>query len=384
MREAAKGLFAIHRRTGVRVVAGLVGLSLMNGLSLSTVPLSNGAWARELGLGASLVGVLLTVQILIAAIVGIALSSRLHRLDPRRWGMGAGLLLLGASVELAFARESVALFAGMVATGLALGVLTAAAAAAIAAADRVERTSAIVTLATTLVVAALTLPLAQLTGAGATRGLFLGQALIVVFSLALTTLLPGRRVDVEPPPSVGLMEAVRSPLVFSFVAQGVGSTGIWAFTLRIGAGLGLSAGAVGEIIAGASLAGILGAAAAAALARPGRILALSVGGVTLFGLATTLIPLAPVPAVFVMAMVGQAFFFVFCTPFLTAFGVSLDRSGGLVAAAQSWSNLLSAAAPAVAGFLLAAHGPQSLAWLSAGAATLAVASLLLAARARRE
>ena len=293
-------------------------------------------------------------------------------------------LLLAASEELAFAREQEALFAGMVATGLALGVLTAAAAAAIAAADRVERTSAIVTLAVTLVVAALTLPLAQLTGAGATRGLFLGQALIVVFSLALTAFLPGRRVDVEPLPSVGLTAAIRSPLVFSFVAQGVGSTGIWAFTLRIGAGLGLSAGAVGEIIAGASLAGIVGAAAAAALAGPGRILALSVGGVALFGLATTLIPLAPTSAVFVMAMVAQAFFFVFCTPFLTAFGVGLDRSGGLVAAAQSWSEpLLSAAAPAVAGFLLAAQGPQSLAWLSAGAAILAVASLLLAARGRR-
>ena len=370
------------KRIGRRTVIGLVGLSLMNGMSLSTVPLTNAAWMQELGLGAETIGILLTVQILIGAAVGIILSNRLHRLDPRRWGMGAGILLLVTSLGLAFSREQAALAAGMVASGLALGALTAASSAAIAAADRVERTAAIVTLVVTLIVAVLTLPLAQLVGAGAARGLFLGQAVIVIFSLALTAFNPGRRIDAAPPPSLGLMRTIRSPLVFSFIAQGVGSTGIWAFTPRIGAGLGLSARTVGEIIAGATLAGIAGAATAAAIARPRRVVVLAVGGVTLFGVATTAIPLAPSATVFVLAMVGQAFFFVFSTPYLTAIGVNLDRSGGLVAASQSWSNLVSAAAPALAGFLLAAQGPASLAWLSAGAAVLAVASLLLAARAQ--
>jgi hypothetical protein len=92
--------------------------------------------------------------------------------------------------------------------------------------------------------------------------------------------------------------------------------------------------------------------------------------------------LAPNRALFALALIVQAFFFVFSGPFLIAFGVSLDRSGGLVAASQSWSDLVSAAAPALAGYLLATQGRASLTWLSAGSAVLAVASLLLAARRR--
>jgi predicted MFS family arabinose efflux permease len=360
-----------------------MGLSLMNGLYLTTTPLVNGAWSDELGLRSSQVGVLLTLQTLTAAIAGIVFSSRMHRVVPKQLGTWSGLALLVVNLWQAWATNYWALALANLIAGLALGCLTLSTTAALAATARVDRNYAIVSFGVALLVAGLTVPVAHMGSAAGRKALFLSQAVVVLGSLLLTRVLPDRSASISPPRAMGHLEALRSPYVFSAVCANFGSTGIWAFTERIGARIGMSEAVVGNVIAASTLLGVVGALAAAMAARRGQEMTWGVLGLLTFGAATTLIPLAPTAPGFFASMGAQAFFFVFYNPFVTAVGVSRDRSGGLVAASLGWSTLISAAAPALAGFLVRSGDFRNLVWLSGVSTVLSVVGLMLTRRARQ-
>ncbi|MBV8684140.1 MAG: MFS transporter [Caulobacteraceae bacterium] len=352
----------------------------MNGLSLTTTPLMNGAWSDELGLRPSQVGVLVTLQILISALASIVFSSRMHRVAPKRLAVWSGVALLGANVWLAWAASYWALVFVNLIVGLALGCLLVSATAAIAATGRVDRNYAIVAFGVAILVAGLTVLIAHLGNAGGRKALFLSQAAVVVGSLALTSFLPGRSASISSPRAMSVMDALRSPYVFSAVCAQIGSNGIWAFSERIGAKIGMHEGLVGDAIAASALLGVAGALVAAVVARPGRELAWALFGLLTFGAATTLIPLSASVPGFFFTLGAQAFFYVFSTPFITAVGVSRDRSGGLVAASTGWSTLIGAGAPALSGFLVRSGDFRNLVWLSGVSTALSVVAMILVGR----
>lgn len=363
---------------GPRCFSGLLGLSLMNGLNLNTAPLINGVWSDNLHLGPGSVGFLLTAQLLAAAIASIALSNRVHQIAPRRWGIAAGAALVAANLWLAYAGAYCALFGGIVVMGLGLGCLTACGAAAIARTLRVDRNAAIVLLGMTMLVAVLTVPVAHLAEASGRSGLFLSQAAVALAAVGLTALLPEPRVRSVMPQAMPLLQAMRSPLVLSAVCLEIGTAGIWAFTERIGAGIGLDAMLVGDIIAGTSLFGIAGALSATVVARTGREFGMAVVASIAFGVSAGAIAMAPSLVIFAAAMAAQAFFFVLAGPFVTAIGAAIDRSGGLNAAAHGWAVLTGSLAPALAGLIVEPGHFALLAILCLAATALSVFALLAA------
>jgi len=366
----------------IRLLLGLVGLGLANGLNLNLIPLMNGAFISELKLDASQAGMLVSVEILVAAAVGILLSTRIHLVAPRSAGIGSSVLMLVGMLCLGYFTQPSMLFAAAALVGLALGILTACSAPAITAADRVDRMAAVVTVGVTAIVAALTLPLSSAVEAGGRRALFGTVAIIIGISIPLIALLPRRHASADQDRSLPLIKSIFSPVVFASICLQVGTVGIWAFSERIGDSLGIATQGMGEILAGSTLLSILGGVIAAVIARPGRERGWAILGVLVFGGATAMVALSPSSTVFVCAMYAQAFCFVFTTPFIVAVAIAQDRSGAIAAAATGWSTLIGAAAPTLAGWMVGAGQYGNLAILALTATLLAMGALALANRSR--
>jgi hypothetical protein len=364
----------------VRLSVGLIGLGLANGLNLNLIPLMNGAFIGERQLDTSQAGLLVSTEILAAAAVSILLSARIHLLAPHFAGIVSGVLMLVGMLCLGYFSQLPILFAAAAIVGISLGVQTACSAAAITAADRVDRMAAVVTIGVTAMVAALTLPLSSAAEAGGRQALFGTVAVIIGASILLIAVLPGRRASTDQDRSLLLIDAIFSPIVFASISLQVGTVGIWAFSERIGASLGVSIQSMGEILAGSTLLSILGGVVAAVIARPGRERAWAILGVLIFGGSTAAVAVSPNSTIFVWAMYAQAFGFVFTTPFIVAVAISQDRSGGLAAAATGWSTLIGAAAPTLAGWMVGAGHYSNLAILALTATLLALGALALTKR----
>ena len=358
-----------------RVVIGLIGLGLSGGLNLNVVPLMTGAFVDELGLDASQVGTVLTVQVTIGAIVGILLSTRMHWVAARAAGLASNAAVVAAALGYATATGLPMLYAISVVMGCAFGVLGVCSAATIATVDRVDRIAALVSVGISVLVVGLTVALAHAVGVGGRHALFLVDALCVAVSTAFLFALPERHAPRAADSPLPLLRTMVAPIVWVSVFLNIGSNGVWTFGERIGAALGLSAENVGDVLALSTVLAMCGGAAAAAVARRNRERMWAMVGVVAYGLANAAVAFAPGSAFYVVANTVQAFFFVFSIPFLTAVAIALDGSGGLAAAAGGWSTLIGAGAPMLAGYLIERGGFASLGWLAL--ATTALAALAL-------
>lgn len=366
-------------KPAAREVAGLLGLGLMNWLFLNAGPLEAGIWSDEAGLDTAHVGFLMTTLLVAGAIVGIGLSAYLHRVPPRQFGLAAGLALVATNLWLAWRLDFGSLVAGCMATGGLLACLNACGAAALGATGKPVRAAAITSVVGTIAIAVATIPVAHLAAEFGARGLFGAQAAVGLLGCGLTALMRDDGSRETPPQATPLLRAARSPFVASAVCMELATAGVWAFTERIGAHIGLGPDRVGDIIAAASLCGIGGSIAAALAARFGADTALAIVSTVALGLAASAIAVSSDPVWFAAMLSLQAFVFVFSGPFVSALGVKLDRSGGLVAAAHGWALLVGGAAPLVGGWLIEPARFGRLAGLGLCATALAAGSLALAA-----
>jgi hypothetical protein len=347
-----------------RLVIGLIGLGLSGGLNLNVVPLMTGAFVDELGLDASQVGTVLTIQVTLAAIVGIVLSTRMHLVAARAVGFAANTAVVAAALGYATVTSVPMLFAVSVLMGCSLGVLGVCSAATIATAERVDRTAAVVAVGISVLVAMLTVAIAHAVGVGGRRALFAVDAACVGASMALMFALPKRLAPRSADARLPMLGTLLAPIVWVSVFLNIGSNGVWTFGERIGVSLGLNSELVGDVLAGSTVLAMLGGAAAAVVARPRRERQWAMVGVVAFGLTSAAIAFAPGSAFYVVATGVQAFFFVFGIPFLTAVAIEIDASGGLAAAAGGWSTLIGAGVPMLAGFMIEHGGFASLGWLA--------------------
>jgi len=364
-----------------RLVVGLIGLGLSGGLNLNVVPLMTGTLVDELGLDASQVGTLLTVQVLVGAVVGIVLSTRMHLVAARAVGFASNAAVVAAALGYATVTSVPLLFAISAVMGCALGVLGVCSAATIATAARVDRTAAIVAVGISILVAVLTVAIAHALGSGGRRALFGIDALCVAASMALIFALPKRHAPRSADAQLPVFGTMLAPIVWVSVFQNVGSNGVWTFGERIGVALGLSPESVGDVLAGSTVLAMLGGVAAAVVARPRREHDWAMVGVVAYGLTNAAIAFAPGSLSYIVATAVQAFFFVFSIPFLTAVAIALDASGGLAAAAAGWSTLIGAGVPMLAGFMIDHGGFAGLGWLAV-VATLCAAWALYSVEKR--
>ncbi|PXB85146.1 MFS transporter, partial [Pseudomonas aeruginosa] len=157
-------------------------------------------------------------------------------------------------------------------------------------------------------------------------------------------------------------------------------SGVWTFIGAIAEGAGIGAGASGEVLAGATLMGIAGAACASFIGnRLPRDLML-LGGYLAMAAAILLLIGQPPLARFALAALLFKFTWTFVLPFILACLADLDRSGRLMNASNLVIGGGLAIGPALAGRLI--EGSGGFLPLLPIAAGLAALSLLLALACR--
>lgn len=374
------------RRNSPRLLLGIFGLQFFQSWPINVAPLLNGSMIDSIGLSVAQAGLVATSELVAFALALIVAARFVDLLTLRTLGLiGLGL---AASANLASIGQTSfpVLCAVRGLAGVGSGIAVMAGTAALASAHRVDRVAALQFAMIAFVIAFALVGASELSARYGAAGLFRLCALVCAIASLFVVLLPGetRHSAADPALQFGLLATVSSPIVIASTASLAGSTAVWAFAERVGLSVGMTVQQVGFALAVTALPGILGGIAAFAVTRPGRELALTIVGVSCFGVSAGFVALAQTPFAFVAGLITLTFFYVFTQPFITALAIAADRSGRLAAAMLGWTALGSAAAPALAGQVIAVHGLASVAWIPAITTAIALACLAWLGRSRRK
>lgn len=361
-----------------RLLLGIFGLQFFQSWPINVAPLLNGGLIDSLGFSVGQAGLVATCELAAFAIALIFGGRLVDVLQLRTVGL-IGLILAGlANLGSVGQTTFVALCAMRGLAGIGGGIAVMAGTTALASARRVDRVAALQFATIALVTAFALVGASELGARFGVYGLFRLCAFVCavacVFAIAMPQNVP------KQSDHAGLrlshLATISSPIVIASTASLAGSTAVWAFAERIGLSIGLTIQEVGFALAVTALPGIIGGVAAFAVSRPGRELALCVVGIFCFGASAVLVALARSEFSFLVGLIVLTFFFVFTQPFFTALAVLADRSGRLASAMLGWAALGSAAAPAIAGQIIASGSLASIAWIPAVTTSIALACLV--------
>lgn len=157
--------------------------------------------------------------------------------------------------------------------------------------------------------------------------------------------------------------------------------GVWTFASKAAALAGFDAARTGEVLAVASVMGIVGAACASTIGGRVPRLAMLVCGYAILAFALAGLASRPGTAGYCAAVFAFKFAWTFVLPFILAAAAKHDRGGRLIASLNFVIGAGLAAGPLIAGVLLDAGA--SIAALFAGAAAISVLSGLCLLRVER-
>jgi predicted MFS family arabinose efflux permease len=335
---------------GANLQPMLVG-AIMDGHSLS---------AGEAGLAGS-------VELGAIAVVALLIAPRVSSVPRGTLALvGVATTILGY-VFSAAAPAYGELVAARLLAGIGEGAVLAAGNAAAAAALDPDRLWAFVVILGGTAAALLMGTIPYAIGPWGHAGGFGMVGLVCLVSVPLLRLLP------KPPAAAAGGEAAALPrvklgaltLAAILIAQ-VGESGLWAFSERLGLDVDLSAEAVGLTLGGATLAGVAGAAAAAALStRWGRVGPLVVG-IVLVTLSRCAVVYSTTPTLFIGSQLAWGVMYLFLLPYFLGTTAALDRLGRWSAAAAAAMTTGMAIGPGAAGWLVSSFGYGALGLLMAG------------------
>jgi predicted MFS family arabinose efflux permease len=351
-------------------------------MTVTASPFINDISMTLRGLNTDQIGIVRTAEILFSASLGIFLGPRIIKVEPRV------LALIGMSCFLAGNLAAIPgvgfwdLAAARVLAGAGAGMTLASMAPFGAQLPRPERVAA----ALALPITGLAIATAFIAGAQAKAvnpagvfGLLAGAAVVSVIVVAFCA--PGGRFHAGFQPKFGsLLGALRQPYVLGWATIYLGSTAVYHFLVKLGAGHGLNAEQVGQ------LAGITGivcglAAPLAFLVRDSFLRWAFLAAVLLFGIGSSAIPLAFNAYGFAGAFIAQSVAFTFMQILTSGVSARLDRTGGLGAAAGGWNSLGNAFSPALGGVLIAGGSYWPLGALCAIASLVTLSLFFVATRA---
>ena len=361
---------------------GAIAFAILCAPATVLMPILVGAYVDWLGMTAAAAGNVAAFELAGVAGGGFLVAAWVGR--PSAWMIP--FATAGAVVVANFATaalEGDALIATRLVAGLGAGGSVSFMASILARAGRPDRDFAIFFFVYLLIASALFQSASLLSQIARGGGPFYGLAALAAVALVVVALSPaGRGSPVGERPAARSDEVVRPPLpnkidlavamtlLFLFFAA---CGGVWVFAERIALEQGYGSSAARSILGASTLAGALGAAAAAAVKRSRRrgiafgFAALLVSA-TSIGLGKTAVPL---PASFV----AFVFAWMFLTPVLMAGVAALDPVGRASALAAAVQNVGQATGPALAAIVFGADRLSGVGW---GAALLLVPTLLLA------
>lgn len=357
-------------------------------MPLLVLPAMIGVLVDNAGLSDSSAGWSASAHFLASAVVGLAISVRVHHLSLRRVATVALAVAAAADVASALtAGENSAFFAARIVAGLMLGAAYVSSVSSFARYDGYERGFGVfVTLQ--FIVSGLGLYVvpvyADQMGAA---GLFILFAALDGVALLLAQQLPSDKaaeaVRRESGSELKILFAASALLaIFGFAVFEAANNAQFTYIERFGVALAISDQKVGIALLVASLAGIPGAFSIVVFGRRFGTLAPLVFGIAI-ALAGLFILLSA--GSYLAYFVGGCFMgfsWAFCLPFIQSLLAAIDRKGSAIAAGTSFSTFGSALGPGAAALVVANGNYANVFLLSIGLFIAALVAFFYAERTR--
>ena len=363
------------------LLASVVAAQAIGGASSNAAPIFVGALIDGAGFDEVSVGLIESAELCFLAAATVALSNWVA--TRSRWRLAA----VGACVAIAghaassFTSEFGALLVSRAIAGIGEGAVFAAGNAAVASAREPDRLYGAAAVIGGLGSVGLLVLLPYATVPFGPAGGYWSLAALTLGLLPLLLFLPDAPAQVQTQTSSAPNRKLGMIGLLGVFTYAVGQGAVWAFTERIGVQAGLEGHEVGENLGVAMLFGMLGAASASALGtRVGRSIPLG-AGVLVQASAVAMLVTAPDPAQYQLALMGWAFSFFFCLPFLMGVMASLDPAGRWAAAAAGLEIGANGLGPVVGGAVLGFSGYGALGGLAVLTGFVALGLMLYVIRA---
>lgn len=322
---------------------------------MGVMPFLMGALIDHRGLAPAAAGLLGSVELAGLAVASIGLAGLFSRGRRKGWilvslgvaALGHGLSVLDFGYEVLIASRAIA--------GVGEGGLVAGGMAAAAGARNPARLFATVGLVQGLLFAIWMLVTPFLIGGFGANGVFAVLAIATLMIAPVTAWVPDAPRAAEPTSATETPSQMRIYAwlaITALVTLGVGQTAVFVFVERLGLRSGLSAEAIGIVLAVGALVGMAGSGAAVwAGARFGSVRPVVIGLATYVFFAVAMIHVAH-PVVFTGSNLGFGFVYSFFYPYIMGALAALDRTGRWTATAVGVSTLGVALGPVLGGVLI--------------------------------
>ena len=343
-------------RTGSKKLLVAVLLTLVMASSgVSLMPFVVGGLIDHRGLDLTATGLLGSAELAGMALMAVGLAAVVARIRRRAWvlaGVAAAAFGHGiSSIDLGYGM----LLAARATAGLGEGILLAVGMAAAAGARDPTRLFAQVFVMEAVLFAALIAAAPFVIGAFGAEGVFAALAILTLMIAPVAAWIPDAPAVAEPAvadsgPSPNRNLALLGILALAIMA--IGQMTIWVLSERLGVLAGLSAESIGAVLAIASLTGIAGAGAAAALGtRLGNVPPVAIGLSAFVIAAVAMIQINQSP-VYIGSSITFGLAFYFFLPYIMGAIAALDRAGRWTATAGGVQTVAAAIGPLLGGLLV--------------------------------
>lgn len=354
------------------VAAGTVGEVL-----LYIVPILLGAVADSFAVQEGTAGLIMSLEIAVAAGAALALTGVIHRISCKPFAVIAVFIIFAGDLASAFSPSFGLFIVARLVAALGAGAIFAAASAMAAQRKNPEKTFAILSFA---VIVAATIGYIAITAAIERFGpqsSFAALALLSLAALPALAWFPNSvRRDVEKKP----IKLSRKQSMLALASLGaifilyIGQNGLWAYVERIGASLEIPLPVISQILVINGAVSLIGPALAHWLnIRFGRKLPLFLAFAVQILMSLFLVYATSLPAYAISVVILTAAF-MFSIPYLKGLMAAIDPSGRVTGASAAIVTVGAAAGPGIAGAGLNAGATYiAIGWFAATAAAITAA-----------
>lgn len=371
------GRRASDRAWGVAYFAvSLPGIGLVNAL-----PFLTGALIDGRGFSAPQAGLLVSAELIVAAVVAFACSSLRPGISLRALAL-TGCLCFALGNLVSMGAGSALLLTGRALAGLGGGMAIAAGGRTIARCGAPAMVAACATVALSGVAAIVAFGCGLLVLKSGYAGAVALLAVLGLMAAPLTVFIPAGSPLGDSSASAGrardLDKLSAAALLLCPGLMFVASGSLWSFVERLGRHAGLSGEAIAQVTAATAFAGVAAALLSVLSAKFITDRAAATLGVLFCGASVTMLAAADAPLSYGLGLTLVSFAFVYVVPFLTSIAARLDPSGWLSSGVLASLPLAGSVGPLIGGLLLARESYGALPWFVAGLSVLALGALLLA------
>ncbi len=357
-----------QRRILLSSFAGISGVGL---LSYAALPFLIGSTMLSLDLDEASVGLLYSLEFLVAAISSFIISPRIGKIRRKDLALiGASIVILGNIVS-AWLCSYGFLLVIRPAMGVGAGLALACGNATIANAKHPAKIAGMINVLFGIMLLLLMLLLPSLSVPWGVQGVFLGLAGVTLIFMILLTQMP-QHINADKltlgstKTNSSVLFSVAGVTIFAvFFMFTIRDSMAWGFAERIGIAVGYTTTEVGGYLSLQAFIGLLGPILATIIGfrygvRFPLLFGLSFAGLTTFGIFLSV----DAPYLFEITVLTWTASYFFAVSYMIAYAATLDIEGRIVAASGSAMVLGVAVGPALSGYIIIYGGYAMGAWVT--------------------